>query len=156
VVWHAYRVCGSDSALSHIATPRVLELIDYTICGVRAVGPGPVLSTSLEGWPDGATLDTPWCVACYNLAIDASPREARIRCIGPVALLALIADTLEVDGLTVSWTPPKQEPDGLIDIVFRVTGTRIAMRTAVAEIRKGLGGRGTVLIDVKRPRTKAG
>jgi hypothetical protein len=79
-----------------------------------------------------------------------------IRYIGPAALLALIADTLEEDGLTASWTPPKQEPDSLIDIVFRVTGTRIAMRTAVAEIRMGLGSRGTVLIDVKRRRAKAG
>jgi hypothetical protein len=90
--------------LSHIATPRVPELIDYTICGVRAIGPGPVLSTSLEGWPDGATLDAPWCVTCYTLAIDALPQDARIRYIGPAALLALIADTLEEDGLTASWT----------------------------------------------------
>jgi hypothetical protein len=140
--------------LSHIATPNVPELIYYTLCGAPAVEPGPVLSTSVERWPGGAELAAPWCPACHQQAIDSVPQKARIRYIGPAALVALIADTLEEDGVTVSWSPPR-EPAGLVDIEFRVTGTRIAVRTAVADVRKGVGTRGTVRFDSERRHTEA-
>jgi hypothetical protein len=133
--------------LSHIATPSVPELIDYTLCGVRAVAPGPVLDTSIaEGWPDGAELAAPWCPICHQQAVDGIPRDDRIRYIGAAELAPLIMTNLEEGGLTVSWTPPK-DTHGLIDVSFIVTGTRIATRAALVQIQKGLGNRGTILIE---------
>ena len=44
----------------------------------------------------------------------------------------------------------------MVDMVFPATGTRLAMRTAVPEIRKVVWIRGTVLLDSKRLRRKQG
>ena len=141
---------------AHITARTSLKLLDYTMCGLRASTPGPILADTENLWPPDGDLQAPWCPMCYQLASDALPHHACLRYNGPAGLVTHVADALQEHGVTVSWTVPTEEPDSVVEIMLLVTGPRIAMRTAVAEIRNGLDTRGTLHFDNQRRRTKAG